>query len=99
MFGAKRRVYPRAAHDDKGHDVLPLLMKTDQKYPGSRYAFDGQQAQHIADEKDIAYDLKTLAIPDQSAQVLCDDQTRGYENWPAAGLFVNSCRAQPHPPV
>jgi tetratricopeptide (TPR) repeat protein len=29
LFGVTRRIYPRAAHDDKGRDVLPALLKTD----------------------------------------------------------------------
>jgi tetratricopeptide (TPR) repeat protein len=37
LFGVSRRVYPVAAHEFSGQakplDVLPLLLKTDQKYP------------------------------------------------------------------
>lgn len=37
LFGVKHRVYPVAAHEFSGQakpqDVLPLLLKTDQKYP------------------------------------------------------------------
>jgi hypothetical protein len=33
LFGVKRRVYPKAAHDEKGRDVLERLLKTDQTYP------------------------------------------------------------------
>jgi tetratricopeptide (TPR) repeat protein len=33
LFGVKRRVYPYAAHDDKGRDVLGQLVARDHKYP------------------------------------------------------------------
>ena len=33
LFGAKQRIYPIAAHDDRGRDVLPKLLKRDATYP------------------------------------------------------------------
>jgi len=33
LFGVKRRIYPRAAHDGQGEDVLPRLIAKDQRYP------------------------------------------------------------------
>jgi tetratricopeptide (TPR) repeat protein len=33
LFGVTRRVYPKSATDDLGHDVLPQLLAKDQKYP------------------------------------------------------------------
>jgi tetratricopeptide (TPR) repeat protein len=33
LYSVKRRIYPLAAHDDHGHDVLPQLTARDQVYP------------------------------------------------------------------
>jgi tetratricopeptide (TPR) repeat protein len=33
LFGVERRIYPRAARDDAGHDVLERLLARDQRYP------------------------------------------------------------------
>jgi tetratricopeptide (TPR) repeat protein len=33
LYEAARRVYPTAAHDDKGHDLLGRLLSRDQRYP------------------------------------------------------------------
>ncbi len=33
LFGVQRRVYPLAARDDQGRDVLPRLLARDQQYP------------------------------------------------------------------
>src|SRR5262249_13786810 len=33
LFGVNRRIYPVAAHDDAGTNVLPALMKRDHVYP------------------------------------------------------------------
>jgi tetratricopeptide (TPR) repeat protein len=35
LFGVKRRIYPIAAHDDRGQDVLPQLLRRDARYPDS----------------------------------------------------------------
>jgi tetratricopeptide (TPR) repeat protein len=33
LYGVDRRIYPKSAHDDQGHDVLPALLQRDQVYP------------------------------------------------------------------
>ncbi len=33
LFSVERRIYPKTARDDRGADVLPQLMATDQRYP------------------------------------------------------------------
>jgi tetratricopeptide (TPR) repeat protein/predicted nucleotidyltransferase len=33
LYEVPRRIYPAAAHDDQGHDVLSRLLKRDQRYP------------------------------------------------------------------
>ncbi len=32
LYGVKQRIYPRAAHDDRGRDVLGALLRRDQRY-------------------------------------------------------------------
>jgi tetratricopeptide (TPR) repeat protein len=78
LFGAKRRVYPRAAHDDKGRDVLPLLMKTDQKYPDQFTRTESGEAETHTLELDFA----GSAASGKAALML-----RGWVDWPDGSTF------------
>jgi hypothetical protein len=50
LFGVPRRVYPRAARDSGGHDVLPQLLRRDQTYPdGFARNYNGVAALHHLD--------------------------------------------------
>ena len=78
LFGVERRIYPIAAHDDHGHDVLAQLTAKDQRYPD----------QFRRSETGVA-DLHTLelnfgaAAPSGQAILLLN----GWVDWPDGSTF------------
>jgi tetratricopeptide (TPR) repeat protein len=78
LYPVSRRVYPKAAHDDHGRDVLPMLLARDRKYPD----------QFARTELGVA-ELHTLeldfsgAAPDGSAVLLLN----GWVDWPDGSTF------------
>jgi tetratricopeptide (TPR) repeat protein len=78
LYGVKRRVYPRTAHDDKGRDVLPLILRTDQKYPDRfERTESGVAAMHTLD-----LDFGAAAASGQAVLLL-----RGWVDWPDGSTF------------
>jgi tetratricopeptide (TPR) repeat protein len=78
LFGARRRVYPRAAHDDGGHDVLSKLLKTDQQYP-DQFA---RKESGEAETHTLELDFTGAAASGKAALML-----RGWVDWPDGSTF------------
>jgi Tfp pilus assembly protein PilF len=81
LFTTKRRIYPRAAHDDRGNDVLPLVTSKDQRYPADfERSKTGLAAIHTLD-LDFA-----SAAPEGSALLLLN----GWVDWPDGSTFLRA---------
>ncbi len=78
LFSVKRRIYPRAARDGRGGDVLPLLLSKDRRYPD-----------HFQRSETGVADLHTLdldfgnAAPSGKAILLLN----GWVDWPDGSTF------------
>jgi tetratricopeptide (TPR) repeat protein len=78
LFGVKRRVYPRTAQDEKGRDVLPLLLRADQKYPDQ---FERSEA-GAAETHTLELDFGNAAPSGHAALLL-----QGWVDWPDGSTF------------
>lgn len=78
LYGVERRIYPQAAHDDQGRDVLPRLLSKDQHYPNQfRRSEIG-----VADLHTLELDFGTAA-PSGKAVLLLN----GWVDWPDGSTF------------
>src|SRR5262249_45834641 len=78
LFEVRRRIYPKAAHDDAGRDVLDRLLARDQRYP------DQFERTGLGVAKPHALDLDfTGAAPDGRAVLLLN----GWVDWPDGSTF------------
>ena len=78
LFGVNNRIYPKAARDSRGNDVLPLLLKTDQKYPsGFARKESGEAETHTLD-----LDFGKSAPAGKAVLLL-----RGWVDWPDGSTF------------
>jgi tetratricopeptide (TPR) repeat protein len=78
LFGVEHRIYPQAAHDDQGRDVLPRLIAKDQRYPDQfRRSEIG-----VADLHTLELDFGTAA-PSGKAILLLN----GWVDWPDGSTF------------
>ncbi len=78
LFGVKRRVYPRAARDGQGRDVLERILKTDQRYPDQFARKESGAAETHTLELDFG-----KAAPSGEAVLLL----RGWVDWPDGSTF------------
>ena len=78
MFSVKQRLYPQAARDDRGNDVLPLLMARDQRYPDH---FERTET-GVADLHSLELDFGSAA-PSANAVLLLN----GWVDWPDGSTF------------
>jgi tetratricopeptide (TPR) repeat protein len=82
LFGVKRRVYPAAAHEfsaqGKPLDVLPLLLKTDQKYP-NQFA---RRESGVAEMHTLELDFAGAAKGGNAVLLL-----HGWVDWPDGSTF------------
>ncbi len=78
LFGVERRIYPQAAHDDQGRDVLPSLLSKDQRYPDQ---FSRSET-GVADLHTLELDFGTAA-PSGKAILLLN----GWVDWPDGSTF------------
>jgi len=78
LFSVKRRIYPRAARDDQGADVLPLLVSKDQRYPDH---FQRSET-GVADLHTLDLDFGNVA-PSGKAILLLN----GWVDWPDGSTF------------
>ena len=78
LFRVNRRIYPLAAHDDHGADVLPLLIAKDQRYPG-----DFQRSETgIAELHTLDLDFSNAAASGKAILLL-----NGWVDWPDGSTF------------
>jgi tetratricopeptide (TPR) repeat protein len=78
LFGVQRRIYPRAARDDQGRNVLPLLISKDQRYPDQ---FPRSEI-GMADLHTLELDFGAAA-PSGKAILLLN----GWVDWPDGSTF------------
>jgi hypothetical protein len=78
LYGVERRTYPSAARDDAGRDVLPLLLRKDQRYPDR---FQRSQL-GVAPVHTLELDFSNSA-PDSDAVLFLN----GWVDWPDGSTF------------
>jgi hypothetical protein len=78
LFSVKQRIYPRAARDDHGADVLPLLVSKDQRYPDH---FQRSQT-GVADLHTLDLDFGNAAPLGKAILLL-----NGWVDWPDGSTF------------
>lgn len=89
LFGVKRRVYPRSAHDDHGRDVLPALLHRDRVYAkGFSRDMAGVAEMHALD-----LDFGPDAARSNHAVLILT----GWVDWADGSTFVKA--AQAHNPL
>jgi tetratricopeptide (TPR) repeat protein len=72
LFGVKRRIYPVAAQDDRGRDVLPQLLRRDGQYPDA-FARDYSG---VAEKHSLDLDFGNAAPDNRAVLVL-----NGWLDW------------------
>ncbi len=78
LFGVDRRIYPVSARDDQGHDVLPQLLATDQRYPDQfRRSETG-----VAELHTVELDFGSAAPSGEAILLL-----NGWVDWPDGSTF------------
>jgi hypothetical protein len=78
LFGVQRRIYPKAARDGHGADVLPRLIAKDQRYPdGFRRSETG-----VAELHSLDLDFGSAAPSGKAILVL-----NGWVDWPDGSTF------------
>jgi cytochrome c-type biogenesis protein CcmH/NrfG len=83
LFGVTRRVYPKSAVDDLGHDVLPQLLAKDQKYP-DQFSRTGLG---VAKRHTLELDFGKTAPSGRAVLLL-----NGWVDWPDGSTFRASAQ-------
>jgi tetratricopeptide (TPR) repeat protein len=78
LFGAEKRIYPQAARDDQGRDVLPRVISKDRQYPDQ---FPRSEI-GVADLHTLELDFGAAA-PSGKAILLLN----GWVDWPDGSTF------------
>jgi tetratricopeptide (TPR) repeat protein len=87
LFGARRRIYPVAARDDAGRDVLPRLLHRDGTYPdGFRRDFTGIAEPHTLD---LDFGSPERAAPGGRAVLVLT----GWVDWADGSTFLAAAQA------
>jgi hypothetical protein len=86
LYGVQRRVYPRAARDDEGRDVLARLLKRDRAYPD---AFDRTYA-GVAALHHLDLDFGQAAPGNRAILVLS-----GWVDWADGSTFLAATQETP----
>jgi Tfp pilus assembly protein PilF len=87
LFGVRRRIYPVAARDDDGRDVLPRLLYQDGTYPdGFARDFTGIAAPHTLT---LDFGDASRAAPDGRAVLLLT----GWVDWADGSTFLGAAQA------
>jgi len=86
LFGAERRVYPLAARDHRGADVLPRLLRRDLRYPD---AF-GRDSNGTAELHTLDLDFGRAA-PDNRAVLILN----GWVDWADGSTFLAASQQKP----
>ena len=81
LYGVERRIYPVAAHDSSGQDVLSRLLKRDRSYPdGFRRDYNG-----IAERHNLDLDFGGAARDGRAVLVL-----HGWVDWADGSTFLRA---------
>jgi len=86
LYGVDHRVYPQAAHDDQGRDVLPRLIAKDQRYPDQ---FRRNEI-GVADLHTLVLDFGTAAASGKAVLLL-----NGWVDWPDGSTFRRASQELP----
>jgi hypothetical protein len=78
LYPVTRRVYPKSAHDDRGHDVLPMLLARDQRYP-DQFA---RTELGVAELHTLELDFSGAAADGDAVLLL-----NGWVDWPDGSTF------------
>ena len=85
LFGVNRRVFPVAARDDKGRDMLPALLHQDRVYAGGfRHDSAG-----VAELHALTLDFGPHAAPGNKAVLLLE----GWVDWADGSTFYGTSQA------
>ena len=85
LFGVNRRVFPVAARDDKGRDMLPALLRQDRVYAGGfRHDSAG-----VAELHALTLDFGPHAAPGNKAVLLLE----GWVDWADGSTFYGTSQA------
>jgi tetratricopeptide (TPR) repeat protein len=84
LFGVKRGIHPRAARDDRGRNVLPLILATDRRYPAE---FKRSES-GIAERHTLELDFGAAAPAGRAVLLL-----RGWVDWPDGSTFRAASQA------
>jgi Tfp pilus assembly protein PilF len=83
LFGASKRVYPAAARDQRGADVLPRLLRRDRAYPDSfRRDYSG-----VAELHHLDLDFGRAAANNDAALIL-----NGWVDWADGSTFLGAAQ-------
>jgi tetratricopeptide (TPR) repeat protein len=78
LYQVEQRIYPKAAHDDRGRDVLPLIVRRDGRYPDQFARTELGVAEPHALELDFSG-----AAPSGDAMLMLS----GWVDWPDGSTF------------
>lgn len=86
LFGVKRRIYPVTARDERGHDVLPKLLRRDAAYPDAfARRSDGRAELHT-----LELDFGGAAPSNQAVLIL-----NGWVDWADGSTFFAASQEKP----
>lgn len=81
LFGVEKRLYPKEAHDDRGHDILPAIVRRDRVYPtGFDRTYTG-----IANLHSIDLDFGNAARNNKAVLIL-----NGWVDWADGSTFLGA---------
>jgi hypothetical protein len=83
LFGVETRIYPVAAHDDRGRDIRPALLRKDRIYPD---AFQRNSA-GVAERHAITLDFAGAARDNKAALIL-----NGWVDWADGSTFLGAAQ-------
>jgi Flp pilus assembly protein TadD len=86
LFGAKRRIFPKAARDEQGRDVLPALLARDQVYVDS-FARD---VAGVAEPHSLDLDFGRDAAPSNRAVLILT----GWVDWADGSTFLKAAQTR-----
>jgi tetratricopeptide (TPR) repeat protein len=83
LYGVKHRIYPMAAHDSSGRDVLSALLQKDRVYPdGFRRNYEG-----VAETHALTLDFGKSAADNNAVLVL-----NGWVDWADGSTFLGAAQ-------
>jgi tetratricopeptide (TPR) repeat protein len=81
LFGVTKPIHPKTARDDKGRDVLPLLLKKDKRYPDSF----SRDYTGVASLHNLDLDFGNAAASNKAVLVMS-----GWTDWADGSTFLNA---------